>query len=1063
MKPVNRDSDNADVPVDRRIISLRAYVTRKPKPDAKPAAEKKANPWWSKDRIAPQDWVLVFDCETRTTPDQQLRFGTFQLRYRGHIIERGAFYDPTLDETDLATLGREVANERPSADGERIVLLTRQEFVERVFFNSAYYIGAQIVGFNLPFDLSRLAIEHTHSKRSMKGGFSLILHPSKRYPRVRVRHLSPRSSLIQFTGTKPDKGGVSDDEAPDMEKREPDRGYFVDVKTFAAALLSESHSLESLCKTLDVATKKEPSDDHGEILKPEYVRYAFDDTQTTWECFDALSKKFASYGLTDTGAYDLYSEASLGKAYLKTMGVKPWREVQEDFSPLIIGNILSAYYGGRSEVHIRRQIVDVLHCDFLSMYPTVCTLMGLWEFVRATGVTDADDTNAVRALVANCTADDLKAPAQWRKLAVLVQVLPQNDLLPVRAAYGESETTTIGLNYLTADEPMWFTLADVLVSKILTGKTPHIVEATRFMPMEPQSDLHSVTVSGRLVDPVKDDFYKTLIDHRREIRTRADAAKQPEKDRLEGEQQGVKILANATSYGIFVELNVQKLSKSQEMISHGVYAKEWDCDSDDWEKPGRYFHPLLATLITGAARLMLSLAERQVIDQGLNWAFCDTDSLAIANLPRLATKEFERSALKVQDWFADLNPYAVKGSILQLEAVNFPPGKKGQLDYLTPPQCLAISAKRYVLFNHGADGNAVIRKASGHGLGYLMAPYDEPVEKRRERIKRIGVPLWQEDFWQEVIRAAQSKDPDQVPLDKMRGFTSPAASQYAATKPGTLSWFDAYNKGKHYADQVKPFNFLLSLYAKSRIQMALDDSAALAGPQWRRREPRPAAPYQKDARKAAEHAFDRDRPEQGVPVHWLKTVARALARYHLHPEEKFLGGDYDQRGILMRRHVHALAFQPIGKESDEIEEREVLGDDEEPIQWPFAAHAQTQLMKFVDNTKRECGLGERDLMKRAKVSHHTLGAAREGTPIDAVTLRRIAAATVALRDNFLRFKSEADELLDWARQVVIDVGGRNAFAKLVGVSGPYLGRVLSGEKALSEELLFRFRQLRELV
>jgi hypothetical protein len=278
-----------------------------------------------------------------------------------------------------------------------------------------------------------------------------------------------------------------------------------------------------------------------------------------------------------------------------------------------------------------------------------------------------------------------------------------------------------------------------------------------------------------------------------------------------------------------------------------------------------------------------------------------------------------------------------------------------------------------------------------------------------------------------------------------------------------LDWFDAYNKGRHYTEQVKPFNFLLSLYAKSRIQMALDDSAALTGPQWQRREPRPAAPYQKDARKAAPHAFDRDRPEQGVPVHWLKTVGRALARYHLHPEEKFFGGDYDQRGILKRRHVHALAFQPIGKEFDDIEEREVLGDDEEPIQWSFAANAQVQVMKFVDDTKRECGLGERDLMQRAKVSHHTLGAAREGIPIDAATLRRIAAATVALRDNFLRIQSEADELLDWAREAVIDVGGRNALAELLGVSGPYLGRILSGEKAVSSELMARFRQLRMLI
>ena len=122
-----------------------------------------------------------------------------------------------------------------------------------------------------------------------------------------------------------------------------------------------------------------------------------------------------------------------------------------------------------------------------------------------------------------------------------------------------------------------------------------------------------------------------------------------------------------------------------------------------------------------------------------------------------------------------------------------------------------------------------------------------------------------------------------------------------------------------------------------------------------------------------------------------------------------------------------------------------------------------QVMKFVDDTKRECGLGERPITQRAKVSHHTLGDARNGIPIDAARLRRIAAATVALRDRFLRSKSEAEDLLDWAREAVIDLGGRNALAKLLGVSGPYLGRVLSGAKPLSSELMARFRQLRMLV
>jgi hypothetical protein len=42
---------------------------------------------------------------------------------------------------------------------------------------------------------------------------------------------------------------------------------------------------------------------------------------------------------------------------------------------------MSSYFGGRAEVHIRRTVVQTLYCDFASMYPTVCTLMGLWWFV----------------------------------------------------------------------------------------------------------------------------------------------------------------------------------------------------------------------------------------------------------------------------------------------------------------------------------------------------------------------------------------------------------------------------------------------------------------------------------------------------------------------------------------------------------------------------------------------------------------------------------------------------------------------------------------------------------
>ena len=111
MNAVDRDpDDDGRDSVDHLIVSLRAYVTRAPtkakkskgeeKRGQRPAGQKQYPP-----RIPPSDWVLVFDCETRTTPDQHLRFGAYQLRNKGRLFERGAFYEPeVLSAEDLTVL-----------------------------------------------------------------------------------------------------------------------------------------------------------------------------------------------------------------------------------------------------------------------------------------------------------------------------------------------------------------------------------------------------------------------------------------------------------------------------------------------------------------------------------------------------------------------------------------------------------------------------------------------------------------------------------------------------------------------------------------------------------------------------------------------------------------------------------------------------------------------------------------------------------------------------------------------------------------------------------------------
>src|ERR1019366_6001485 len=149
-----------------------------------------------------------------------------------------------------------------------------------------------------------------------------------------------------------------------------------------------------------------------------------------------------------------------------------------------------------------------------------------------------------------------------------------------------------------------------------TRKPPEVVQAVRYTPRHPQYDLQPFNVAGNPeyhVDPYTDDFYVRLIDLRGEVKRKAAAAKVAGDaalaERLDGEQQSLKITASATSYGILIELNPEELGKQGHTDCYGLDGERFEASVRRYERPGRYFHPLLATLITGAARLMLNLAE----------------------------------------------------------------------------------------------------------------------------------------------------------------------------------------------------------------------------------------------------------------------------------------------------------------------------------------------------------------------------------------------------------------------------------------------------------------------
>lgn len=889
-------------------------------------------------------WTLIFDTETTTDQRQALRFGFYQLREHDALRESGAFFNP--DEMSKA----EITLLRQFAKNRRLELLTVREFLDKVFLGVAYGLGAAYVGFNLPFDLSRLAVGHSSAQpsrnnHSMVGGFSFRFSEDRYKPRIQVKHLNSRCSLIRFTLPREAQ------QTPGAMRRRniynaDRRGHFIDLRSFASALLSGSWSLKTLADFLRTEHRKLGTEEHGGKLTAEYLEYGWQDVQASWECYVELTRRYRILALR-TKPEKIISEASLGKAYLDQMGIRPWTRLQPEFPRRILGAVMSSYYGGRAEVHARRIAVRVMYCDFLSMYPTVCVLMKLWRFVIASGLVTKDATAWTTDFLEAVTVEDLRKPETWRKLTILVRVQPDADVFPVRAKY-DGENRSIGLNILSSERPMWFTLADCIASKLLTGKAPEVLEAIAFRPGEPQDGLCSVNIAGNPeygVDPVADDFFKRTIELRTTVKTRQKKANADENERLESEQQALKICANATSYGIFVELNPNSHSRPVEQLCYGSADDSFEVGTTTVEEPGKFFNPILGTLITGAARLMLALSERVGMDRGLTWAFCDTDGIAFTPAPSTTDEDLIEAVTDVRQWFKPLSPYEGSPDILKLEDENFRLSGDKMTDEHEPLVCFAISAKRYALFNRGNDGSVVLRKATAHGLGHLMAPYDDEhgptnLPKPVLNLRKLGLKRWHCDLWHCVVTSGLSEAPEQVDLSLLAGMDKPAVSKYAATSTDLLDWFKRYNDGKDYGQQVRPFGFMLSFQPRKEL-----GSGAV---------PRASAPYDRDPLKGVAACFDRETGES-ITADRLMTVRESLLRFHLHREAKFLGGDFRERGFTRRRHVRAVAIEHIGKEANRWEDSFAVGEalTEELAYGESPQEADARLKETIE-TCRKC-------------------------------------------------------------------------------------------------------------
>lgn len=904
-------------------IAVRGYMAPTPRTPRAPTVPRDDRPC----RTPPPGPVLIIDTETTTDITQALTFGAYrycrQDRHgRLHTVAEGLFHADDLPETDpggYATL-RAYARHRkadtaPQPDAApSLQLMSRRDFVNKVLWPAAARARGTVVGFNLPFDISRIAIHVGQARGSFNGGFSFQLwdhqggeHPFR--PRIAIRSIDSKRARIAFTRAAPnDDGDLTDKDGTVF------RGNFLDLRTLASALTNTSHSLASACSEYGITEGKGTPGEHGHITE-DYIDYCRRDVRITACLYEKLTAAHRQHPI-DLPATAAYSPASIAKAYLRAMNIQPPLQKHTNLDPDLLGAAMSAFYGGRSECMIRRTPVPVTVVDFTAMYPTVNALMNTWQLLTAERITTDEVTDEIRHLADTVTLADCFNPALWPRLVGIALVEPDGDILPVRARYGANDEWGNAVNPVhqgPLGHALWYSLADVVASTLLTGRPPKILRAVRFEPHGTDPDLLTTTLHNRIpVDPSRQDFFRRVIEERQRLRATGNAADATTAGFL-------KVLANSGAYGVFAELNRtdQPVKARAQRTVHSTN-DSFVCRPESTEEPGGYFFPPLATAVTGAARLMLALLERSVTDLGGAWAFADTDSMAIVSTPNggnipcpggleeladgtPAVRALHDAAVQtVRARFASLNPY-------DQEAV------PDMLKREHTATCFAISAKRYALYQPTeAGGVDCIVKASEHGLGHLLPPSDD------------GDQAWIDQAWRWIIEPREhQQSPDWL--------HRPAVSQTTISSTRSLRPFTGLPTPKTYAEQVKPYNFLAVAYPHSlRLPEHIDRRRFRLAAAYNRRPDEWLRLDWRNPYNASEPSFRLSvspdlgsaEPNGDIPV---RTYRDVLRDYAVHPEGKTLGpgGHVCSRGTIgqLRRRPTGIAIVAhIGKEAHRLDD-----------------------------------------------------------------------------------------------------------------------------------------------
>ena len=362
----------------------------------------------------------------------------------------GVFYNPaTCTPEEIQTI-------KDYAAKYGLCSMEMKYFITKVFYRQAWLNRHMpepklILGHNTPFDVGSMA-QHTGKGRDPKlyGALSMGLCNWRRidnelkgtfgacpyHPNIKIKTLAAGKHIIKC-GMKYD--GLDRWGKPKYADMCLE---FLDTRTLARALLGPGEgSLKSLCRMLGTKSQKRENDGHGETIDETYLGYARNDVQCTWELFVKLRDLYKRHNLKRRITH-IYSEASIGKGYYEEVGIQSFFGYNHrlranirnlDFNLKDVGIAMEGYYGGRSEAQIRHLIMECMHADFRSRYPSANALMKLQDLLLALKVTvDRGVGTQAKRFLDTVELQDFQRKDTWLKLRGFARIRPGDNILPFR-------------------------------------------------------------------------------------------------------------------------------------------------------------------------------------------------------------------------------------------------------------------------------------------------------------------------------------------------------------------------------------------------------------------------------------------------------------------------------------------------------------------------------------------------------------------------------------------------------------------------------------------------------